>query len=681
MVSISVNPRSKRAIYLLSSFVLLSLVSTVWLYTTASTDSFQKLDLEERARGRYEHEYLITHDFKTNTIPAERLVEAREYTSKKLLSRKKDAISNINWTERGPNNVAGRTRAILIDKNDSDGSTVWAGGVGGGLWKSTDSGDTWTAVNDFFDNIAISTIAQDPNTPNTMYFGTGESFGGGVRGMGIWKSTNGGDTWVQLSSTAPGDEAPNYRFQFVNKIVVTPTGAVVAAVSGVYCNVGGIVRSTDGGDTWSHYGGGSDAPCGSVKWAEAGDVEVAANGDLWAAFGRARADGIYKSTNDGVSWTRVFKTFDYEYRIELATAPSNSNYVYALIENTQSQGVPRIIYTDDAGEDWYQSSNPPFIEDQLNCTEVTADWTRDQDWYNLIASVKPDDHKVLIVGGIDLFKSTNSGADGSWTQISSWFGGCNRPDVHADQHGIAWVNDNTAWFGNDGGLYLSSDLNQTKPSFIFKGNGYNVTQFYGADMHPEAGSEIMLAGAQDNGTQYFNQPNLGNTIRVTGGDGAFSHIDQTNGDMQISQYVYNNYWVTTNNWSSNVYVGHSNNTGLFINPTDYDDASNLLYASYDTDGYLRWNNPATRGNSFTEVFVSNVNATISAIRLSPNVSNRLYLGLTNGRVLRVDGVHNGTSKIGTILPVGLQGNGVISCIEIEVGNEDHILVTSSSYGA
>jgi len=184
---------SKRSSLVAFTALLLSICGFLYFSTnnfkvnTDKQNEFVKPSKEQRIEGRFEQEFEATKDPRSGTVPRERLVAARTETQRLLSTR---AISNVDWDERGPNNVGGRTRAILVDLNDSSNNTVFAGGVGG----------AWTHINDFFDNIAISAIVQDPNSPNTMYFGTGEGWfnADAIRGMGIWKSTNGGTSWSQM---------------------------------------------------------------------------------------------------------------------------------------------------------------------------------------------------------------------------------------------------------------------------------------------------------------------------------------------------------------------------------------------------------------------------------------------------------------------------------------------------
>ncbi|MBK7426609.1 MAG: hypothetical protein IPI60_06085 [Saprospiraceae bacterium] len=154
----------------------------------------------------FELEFLKTRELSTNEVPRERLLAATEYTQQLLAataSRRNDY--NFKWKERGPNNVSGRTRALIVDLSDPSGNTgVWAGGVAGGIWKTTnilDNSPFWQPVGDFYENIAIASLAQDPVNHNIMYAGTGEGFNNAdaVRGLGIFKSSDSGQSWELIT--------------------------------------------------------------------------------------------------------------------------------------------------------------------------------------------------------------------------------------------------------------------------------------------------------------------------------------------------------------------------------------------------------------------------------------------------------------------------------------------------
>ena len=610
-------------------------------------------ELRQVIEGRGEHEFLMTHDPKTNTIPKERILEAKTYTEQ-LLNRR-GPIPGINWNERGPNNVSGRTRAIMIDAADPTGNTAFAGGVGGGIWKTTDGGDSWTQIDDFFENMAIGSIVQDPNDPDIIYFGTGEGYGNfdSIRGLGIWKSTDGGDTFTQLASTN------NSSFYFVNHMVAIDAGAstILLAATSV-----GVQRSTNDGISWSIPTNGNG---------NAVDLTLASNNDVYAALD---GDGIYKSTNNGSSFTEVYNNAFTEGRIELAAAPSNNNVVYALIEFIGSGGVPTIRRTTDGGASWPLRTNPVW-EDQ-NCGVPNPDWTRTQDWYDLIAAVDPNNSNRVFIGGVDLFVTSNGGS--SWTQISGWASSCGRQFVHADQHELVFAgNSNVLWNGNDGGVFKTTNATAAIPDFEFKGTGFNITQFYASDLHPDANEDYFLAGSQDNGTQRFTEPGLNNTTSASGGDGGFCHIDQDNSLIQITSFTRNNYNISTDGGAT-FGAGPRINSGLFINPTDYDDDIKKLYCSLSSGFYLRWEDPSTGGNTTTNVSVNTLIGSTTHVKVSDNVNDRVYFGTQFGRVVRVDGASTGTSNTGTI--IFDVSSGTISSVAIEEGNEDHMIITLSNYG-
>ena len=192
-----------------------------------------------------EQEFRKTVDPALGRVPKERLLLAKAYSDELLAANKTNAaLAGVVWKERGPSNVSGRTRAIMVDPNTGSGLKVFAGGVAGGLWVTNDisaSPPVWTPINDLMSNLAISSIAADPSNPLIMYAGTGEGYFNldAMAGAGIYKSVNGGNTWTQLAATN------NNNFVFVFKVAVNAAGVVLAATST------GLRRSADGGATWT----------------------------------------------------------------------------------------------------------------------------------------------------------------------------------------------------------------------------------------------------------------------------------------------------------------------------------------------------------------------------------------------------------------------------------------------
>lgn len=666
----------------MSKFYFASILSTVFVacfYLNFQNSDHvllrQQKGQEEEKEGKEEerdrpdlailHEIEITKDPALGYVPRERLLKAMEETERirrELQGGTRAAIANILWEERGPTNVSGRTRVAHFDLNDPTSKTVWAGSVGGGLWKTTDitaANPQWTAINDYFSNLAVCSFAQDPASPNNLYFGTGEGWfnADAIRGLGIWKSSDGGNTWAQLASTN------NSTFHYVQKMAVDAVGNVYACTRS-----GGLRRSTDGGTTWAAIlangtGGGNNSNCT--------DFEIASNGDFYAGFTNGT---IYKSTDNGTTWTNLTLPAGTKNRMELGCAPNNASVVYCIYDNGSGGSFMR---TTDGGATWTTPTSPQMC-DQGTLTE----FTRTQSWYDLAIAVDPNNANAVFIGGVDGLKSTDGGS--TWTQVSSWVGSTSCPGitvnsyVHADHHVYAFAPGSSTRLimGTDGGIFYTNNATQTNPTMEFKSVDYNVTQFYACDIHPAANSNYFLAGAQDNGSQQFTAMGLGATSEVTGGDGCFCHIDQDNANVQITSYVYQNYYVSSN--GGNSFSALSGSGGSFVNPTDLDDANNILYASRGNNAYSRATVPGS--SSMTDVTVAAFSGTPRAITVSPNTNHRVFFGTSSGRVVRVDAANTATPTATHINSGAGMPGASVSAIAVEVGNDDHLLVTYSNYG-
>lgn len=662
-----------------------------------------------------EQEFLMTKDPALGYIPKERMIAALNY-EKRLIASRQFRTSAFSWQERGPNNVAGRTRAFFIDSRDATGNTVFAASVSGGIWKCTNFKTTpvWTPVNESMGSLAVCALAQDPSNPNIIYAGTGEGWfnNDAVRGNGIWKSTDGGSTWNQLSFTDSSQTAHN--FDFIQDIVVNNNGVVFASGRpSLYCNVGGIFRSATGGVSWSRPIGNlpTNQPCDSAYNFYGADLELASSGDVYATTGFInsgqinRKGKIFRSSaaingaNVGTTgtWKDITPTGTWQ-RIEMAVAPSNSSTIYALLEGT-GDGIGAIKKSIDSGATWTDLPLPTWCNQGTNST----DFTHGQAFYDLIVSVDPTNANTVIIGGIDLFKSTNGGT--TWTQLTQWASNCTTlPVVHADQHNIQFMPGSSTQFiaTNDGGIYYTSDggttwatytapnlngANQT--TYSSKNIGYNVTQLYACDIHPTQ-TNYFLAGSQDNGSQKFTLPGLNTTVEASvGGDGGFCHIDQTDGKIQILSYVYNYYYYSRDNGVSFSRISFNNN-GLFINPSDYDDVKKVLYTS-DAPGQMgvvsNLIGPGTP--TFTSSAISGLGTRkISALKVDPTVAGggTVWIagydstGTLKPAIIKVtNATTTPVASVTTTLTDALGGT-FVSSIDVDPANASHLLVTLSNYG-
>ncbi len=489
-----------------------------WTGTDSSTVLSKKEKGEKKGiDGALEFYMNIKKNPATGRIDVEDVLKAEEEVAKALKRSNSRTAAAVNWIEMGPSNVGGRTRAILFDKNDNN--KIFAGGVAGGLWKSTNGGQSWTKVFDQMDNIAVSAIAQGPN--GDIYVGTGEGLyaqygtgAGGVIGKGVYKSTDGGSSFTVLPSTVPSSSNSNIAaWAAVNELAVNPLNSqrVYAATNK------GLQISDDGGATWI-----GAFTLGSFS----ADVDVASDGTVIASIG----SGVYMSStgNPGSFVVITSNGADSlpksQARYESVFAASDPNYIYCSVasSNGSTKGIYRSV---NKGSTWQVIG--PGGSSTFNPLGQQGSFA------NAIA-VDPNDKNRILVGGLDLYSWS---ASTTWTKLSRWYTYSADPKyVHADIHDIKFhpTLANTFYIGNDGGVFRSTDGGT---SFYNRNQGYNVTQFYSV-----AFSNLgeVLGGTQDNGTQYIPTFGTGSQVayEITGGDGGQAEISYLNEEVTFQTVYY-----------------------------------------------------------------------------------------------------------------------------------------------
>lgn len=458
----------------------------------------------------------------TGSIDVQDIVKAEKEFN--LLAANSNKSLGLEWVSLGPDNQGGRTRALLIDKNNHQ--VMYAGGVSGGLWKSTTGGLSWTKVGDQYDNIAITSICQDAG--GYIYFGTGEYFASpygvdvntGTVGQGIWKSTDiNGTDFTRLQSTwSTTDATIQNTYIYTQELAAHPTIDKIFA-----CTAKGLRVSTDGGASWTN-----PIPSSNTDYNQlASDVQISEDGNVVIAAINERG---YVSHDGGATFTKVSGPLPSNLpyvqvaRMEFAIAPSNSNYIYCAVASSNPYGTLKNIYqSTDKGLTW-----TPMIEEPGETFQpFTSGGFSGQGKYDNVIAVYPDDPEKVILGGIDLWKWQEGY---SWEQISYWQDWAGYFFVHADQHAILFhpdydgINNKTVFFANDGGVFRSMDGAMT---FAELNKNYVTTQFYtiAFSNHGE-----VVGGTQDNGTQYINyQGNTyHNAIEIKGGDGGGCAISSLN---------------------------------------------------------------------------------------------------------------------------------------------------------
>jgi hypothetical protein len=644
--------------------------------------------------------WFMTFDPGLNRVPVERLVEA---TKKTVQLDKQNSLkpgNMIEWSETS-SDMGGRMRGIIWDPNEDN--KVWACSVTGGLWYNDDiTGNTsWQQVDDFWPGLATNCIAYDPGEPETFYVGTGEyqtariiyRESSGV-GYGIWKSTDAGETWEVIPSTTD--------FKYISDIAVNSNDGYIYAgvVSGVYHGINhisepsdGLYRSGDNGATWEQVLPDIDGE--DVPYAPA-DIEISSDGRIFIGtlknlVGKGGATILYSDSGDPGSWTvyDYYETIipnDPDYpipgRVVLDAAPSDPGIVYAIVGagwlNSSNFNYARgryILRSDDGGETWTEKPLPGG----------SVDWAS-LSWHAFEVTVNPTDPDNVFVGGLDLWKSTNGG--NSWNHVSDWslmYYGGGDDYVHADQHWGRYKpgSSDIAIFSSDGGIFYSENASAAYPVFQEKSKDLSTLQFYIGDIYPVAGQNKFIGGLQDNGSLlYQGQPLVINDM-VTGGDGAYCFFDETQPQYMITSTYYNSYTLFSN---FNYYTSFGDNgTGVFINPCDYDSKNNILFANKckfngsNANKILRMAGIPNPSNS-TITLGTGLLSYYTNVKVSPNSpegTSTLFLGSQVGRLFKV--MNANSSPQLEELGSDEFPEAFISCIEVG-GSDDTLIATFSNYG-
>jgi trimeric autotransporter adhesin len=619
-------------------------------------------------------EFEMTRNPATNSIPQMALMEAIEATeqNKSIAPVSQSSFALPTWTERGPFSdatgpsngntransaiTAGRIRATWVDLADATNKTVWAGGVSGGLWKTTDitaALPVWVAVNDFLSNLAIVGICQDPTNNSIMYMCTGESFfnADAVRGAGVFKSTDGGANWTNLASTT--------AYTLCTKILCDAAGNVYLGTFG-----SGLLRSTNGGTSWT----GINPTGGSGR---TGDFDISSTGRFHLSVGLGNTSlGAYRFTDNpstvtSSTWTAATTPFTFPsgtgVRCELTVV---GNVVYGAPTSTSSVGS--VVKSTDGGVTWATTA--------LTATNISdLNGTGGQAIYCFGIGADPSNANNVILGNLNCLKTTDGGV--TWSKLSEWVGLVGQY-VHADVHSVNWFDGgNKLLISSDGGLFYSTDGGTTIRD---RNTNLRIKQFYSCALHPTS-TNYFLAGAQDNGTHQLNGAGLASSVEVKGGDGAFVAIDRNEPQYQFGAYIYNQYRRSTNGGTSWGQVDYSSSAGKFINPWDYDNINNRIYGSWSVGAYFRWDDPQTGATAVSQAIAAFNSATVSAVFVSPITAHTVFFGTDAGRVVKVTAANSAAPVATNLTAATMPASAYVSCVNIGT-NEQNLIMCFSNYG-
>jgi len=626
-------------------------------------------------------------------------------------------VPSAGWTELGPGNIGGRTRAMLI--NPQNPNIMYAAGVTGGVWKTTNAGQNWTPVSDLIGVLTVSSMAMDPTNPEVIYVGTGEGVygyeydgdlsNGDFRGAGIFKTTNGGGSWTRLPGTT------SFDFYFVNDVVVSPNDSnrLYAATQT------GVMRSLDGGTSWTRV----HDPIGPRGiTVNSGCLDLAIRTDtptdfVFAACGNFEQAVVYRNTDAGnnvATWDIALREVGMG-RTALAIAPSNQDIIYAVSSSIQRNEFQHSLFavfrstnggTNGSWTAQVRNTNANKLNRAILAASVGAvatdcgfdldDSVFAQGWFDLAIAVDPVDPNRVWVGGIELARSDDGGVNWGVAGQSYISANFNLGPIHPDQHVIIFHpnynggSNQIIYVANDGGLYRSDNARAgtaTTPtsacnpnSIAVKwtpiNNNYGVTQFYSGAI--SADGKTYIGGTQDNGTVLgTDAAGINGWKLVNGGDGGHAAVDQTNANILFGTFPGINFRKSTDGGISfgDATFGINDGGEYFVSPMVMDPSDSQRIW---TGGFYIWrtNNSAAQWSRASGLTAGT--ESVSAIAIAPTDSNRVLIGMGDGLVLRNDAALTSTSVISW--PFSTPRNGWVSSLAFDPTNKDIAYATYSTFG-
>jgi photosystem II stability/assembly factor-like uncharacterized protein len=572
-----------------------------------------------------------------------------------------------NYAQNGSSTLnktdSGRANTILVDPTNA--SILYVAFSGGGVWKSTDGGTTWVPKTETLGSLSVGSLAMDPNNSSVLYLGLGDPFDG--TGIGLVKSTDGGNTWFSPVYLGASTSITDIRVAPGNSNIVLATTNK------------GLFRSVDAGATWSAITvstGFTEAPAAwSLAWAGGSQFAASLEAEPSATSGNTQGQ-IWVTGDNGATWTRatgVTLTGGLE-RMTVASAPSLRTTLYAMAAN-HAGDLAEVFKSTNGGTSWtalgaaakrYKNGNTE--------ARTVGQLLNTQGWYDQLVLVDPANPSVAYFGGaLHLAKTADGGS--TFSQVSNWLGQFSLPYVHADFHSGA-IAGGKIYVGSDGGLFVSSDGGTTWSDTLNVGIASHLVY----DIGTSAGNrDAVIAGLQDNGTRVrvsnstiFNQE--------LGGDGFGCDINRANASQMLGTLYYARIYKSTDaglNFtlaSTGITESNNSSTAPFITRLtawDGDATGNTLFTYsnlkvYKTVNYAgAWTALGATGLPTTSFVIRNVGVAKSNVSV-------VGVAASGGRVFLTN--NGGTSWTQT---AALPNNGLsISSVTFDTANPSIVYVGS-----
>ncbi|MCB0670175.1 MAG: hypothetical protein KDC80_30320 [Saprospiraceae bacterium] len=658
------------------SVLPLLLAGCLAVFLTLENEYNEEKEERETARGRDEYRLMM----RGGSWQPEKVMAARQFLKEQVETlqttvnpHKRDAGIN-QWTELGPKDFSGRVRAIAV--HPTDPNILFVGGVSGGIWKSTNGGASWTPLNDFLPSLSVTSILIHPTGPDTMYLSTGEAFVVSTApGAGIFKSIDGGDTWNLIDALDPNNLT---GFHWVNKLVFHPTDRTI-----LFAATGGNSISSPGlgcGEIYKITGSGSgiiDLGTSNICLGTGLSVAVSAEDPdtILACF----SGGLLVSGDGGQTWDPKGTSDGFlavPGRVEVALDPANQSRIYALCENPgENYGV--LMHSTNAGRTWATLNPTMAIFD--------AGGGENNGWYHNTVWVDPTNADIIIVGGVNLWRSTNRGI--SFIPISDWTEYTNGLSPHADQHIIVAASNygptnKKVYIGNDGGIVSTNNIGSafvTTGWNLLNNNSFGTTQFYASGTSGQSPNRL-IGGAQDNGVIMSTDNGTTWTHEITG-DGGYCGFSSTS-DLIYASTQRGKFYVN----GLGMLVGWIPFEDLDVIDTSVFIAPMKIYPN-DGDVVLMGGESLWRRDLAALTAPSTnvgpqpqINRFVTAIDIALD-SSLVLVGYNNGSVYKATpGTWNWTLVSTSVIPDACSSwNGPITDIAIHPTNTDKIMISRGGY--
>ncbi len=540
--------------------------------------------------------------------PVKNYEEWQKYIAGRSMA-KSTATSNANWVFQGPTTSNGGYEGVgriqNIEFHPTDPNTYWVCTGGGGVWKTTNNGVSWTSITESLPVLGASDLKANPKNPNTLYLCTGDRDASDTYSIGVMKSTDGGNTWV-----ATGISWTKSQYMLANSLMINKvdTNSLTLAASD------GIYKSYNGGTSWTK------VQSGNFKQVLYHPTDTSI---LYAATYNGSANAqIFRSANGGATWTQV-TSFSSTKRITLAVTPANVAIVKAVVANT-SNGLNGVYNSSDTGKTFIKIFGPTGCTGDILSSDNKATPTNcgKQGWYDLSIAIDPNNANKVFVGGVNTHYSINGGT--SWTITTQWYSQmAGVATVHADKHWLAFhpLVANRLFECNDGGVYRTDN---PLPTSVWNDltHTMGITQFY--RNAATSNTTFVLGGAQDNGTKMYQG---GAWVSAGGGDGMDCQIDFVDSNTFYTAVQYGDIdrhssTLGDANISNNI-PGNMSGKGPWITPYIINPNNNMdLIAGYKNVYYS-----GDAGDNWIDLFNKplDANKSVNRIAMTPANDSVIYM--------------------------------------------------------